>query len=518
MNITAALGLLLVLASGTPAGAQVVRVTPADPTAARQMVFFKPSGPYRIVNYSVRELIRFAYTLDDGHIIGLPAWADSERFDIEQRFETEPSAGEVQALVRDALALQFGLTTHVEQRDFPAYLLRRTGPQLGPGLRRSEVDCTQRPPVTAGVTACQLRLDERGIYGIGLTIAQLAGQMSGSGYIQLQRPVVDRTGLEGRYDMEISLIRMQREQAGPNAGGVRIASVRSEVPLTVLIEREWGLRLEDGTAPNDVLVVDRVMRPMPAPPTRAPALRFARSRHQAPAAPPSFEVVSIRRNTSGEEGGSMVPAPGGRLTLTNVPVRLVIRAAYNLQEFELVGGPSWIDGERYDILTKAEGNPGTQELLAMVRTLLAERFHLQVEEDTTERPIYAMVRVRPDGSLAAGLRPAQPCFRAPVNQPQQPPAGQTSCGFRGAPGSIAGRGVTLGALTFGLSGRVGRPVEDRTGIEGEFDFDLEFAPDVNADGPSIFTSLEEQLGVRLESTRGPTKVLRIVRIERPTED
>ena len=238
----------------------------------------------------------------------------------------------------------------------------------------------------------------------------------------------------------------------------------------------------------------------------------------AAAQAPAFEVASIRRNTSGQEGGSMVPAPGGRLTLTNVPIRLVIRAAYNLQEFELVGGPSWIDGERYDIVTKAEGNPGAQELLGMVRTLLADRFQLQIVEDTAERPIYAMVRVRPGGPLPASLRPAQPCFRAPVNQPQQAPPGQTACGFRAAPGSLAGRGVTFGALTFGLSGRVGRPVENRTGIEGEFDFDLEFAPDVSADGPSLFTALEEQLGVRLEPTRGPARVMRIERIERPTEN
>jgi uncharacterized protein (TIGR03435 family) len=243
---------------------QVVRVTPTEETA-RRMVFFKPSGPYRITNYTIRELIRFAYTIDDAHIVGLPAWADTERFDIEQQFETEPTAGEVQGLVRDILALQFGLTTHIEKRDFQGYGLVRFGASLGTQLRRSTVDCARQPPSgPAGVTPCQLRLGEQGIYGVGMTMAQLATEMAGSGYIRVDRPVVDRTGLTGTYDFEISLLRMARSEAPAAGGGVRIASVRSPDALPVLLERELGLRLVEQPVPADVLVVDRVRRPIAA--------------------------------------------------------------------------------------------------------------------------------------------------------------------------------------------------------------------------------------------------------------
>lgn len=237
---------------------------------------------------------------------------------------------------------------------------------------------------------------------------------------------------------------------------------------------------------------------------------------------PAFAVASVKRNTSGEQTWSMQPQPGGRLTLINVPVRLMIRAAYGLQEYELVGGPGWIDTDRFDVIARADGNPPQTQMLLMARTLLADRFSLRLREEMRELPIYALVLARPDRRLGPMLRPAQPCFRASLDAPPQspPPGSGPACGFRGGPGSpkIEGRGVTLAALGFGLAARVGRVVVDRTQLEGNFDLDVEFAPDVTTDGTSIFTALQEQLGLRLESTRGPVKVMVIDRVAPPTED
>lgn len=252
--------LALCVLAASHASAQV-RITPAAEAPSRQMVFYKPSGPYRITNYTVRELIRFAYQLPDTHIVGLPEWADTERFDIEQQFSSEPTAAEVQDLVRNLLALQFNFTTHIEKRDLPALALVRTGTEPGPSLRRSSQDCTRMPPpATLGVTPCELRLGEQGISGVGLTMEQVASELGGNSYFRLRRLVVDRTGLTGRFDLDIGLIKMIRSANGQ--GGFIINAQPSGMPLAVHLERELGLRLEESTAPVDVLVVDRVRQPV----------------------------------------------------------------------------------------------------------------------------------------------------------------------------------------------------------------------------------------------------------------
>jgi uncharacterized protein (TIGR03435 family) len=112
-----------------------------------------------------------------------------------------------------------------------------------------------------GVTPCQLRLGEQGIYGVGITMAQFASELSGSGYVRLSRPVVDRTGLAGTFDLEFSLMRLDRTLRQQAGGGVTITSVRSPRPLEEILEQELGLKLQEGSVPADVLIVDRVTPP-----------------------------------------------------------------------------------------------------------------------------------------------------------------------------------------------------------------------------------------------------------------
>jgi len=264
----AILGPIVVGAVTAPPVRAQVRVARATDERARQIVFHRPEGPFRVTNFTVRELIRFGYSIPDDYIVNAPAWIDTERFDLEMPWNEDPGAGEVQALVRNLLALQFDLTMRVEQRAMPAYVLTRAGSELGPQLRPATLDCTSAPGTgVAGVEPCDLRRDFNGfpnrVYVSGVTMAQFAEALNRDGLVRLDRPVVDRTGLDGRFDLEFGFLR------GPHSGrdslSVRALNAVMRTfgypDLFDAIESQLGLKLEEQNAPVDVLVIERVTRP-----------------------------------------------------------------------------------------------------------------------------------------------------------------------------------------------------------------------------------------------------------------
>jgi len=288
-----------------------------------------------------------------------------------------------------------------------------------------------------------------------------------------------------------------------------------------------------------------------------------RAQAPAPSSGPTFDVTSVKPNKSGPGGPSMLQnQPGGRFTATNVPVRPLIQNAYRLQSFQLVGGPAWLDTERFDIVAKGSGdlaaplspvfgvqqsNDPTPMQFAM-RALLADRFKLVVHHETRELPIYALVLARTDKKLGPGIHPsgvdcaalAAARGRVGAPPPGPPPLDQRPvCGMRMGFGNLSVGGMSLSQLASALSGSLGRTVLDQTGLVGAFDVDLTWTPDqmpqrapgtpgdqpvtvngitVDPNGPSVFTALQEQLGLKLDSTKGPMEVLVIDSAERPTED
>jgi bla regulator protein blaR1 len=266
---------------------------------------------------------------------------------------------------------------------------------------------------------------------------------------------------------------------------------------------------------------------------------FTAAQSTSPAKSPAFEVASVKPNTSGDGRVLMMPQPGGRLNLVNVPLRLMIRNAYRVQDFQIVGGPDWLSTARFDVVAKAEGgNPSQEELQLMLRSLLADRFQLVVRPDKREMPTYSLVPARGDGKTGAHLRKSD-ANCGPATAPGAPPApGQLpACGFMLGFGNLKARGSTMPALASTLSTFAGRIVVDRTGLAGGYDVDLNWTPDqiprpagggdqpvqvngvtVDPNGPSLFTALQEQLGLKLESTKGPVDVLVVERAEKPAED
>jgi uncharacterized protein (TIGR03435 family) len=251
---------------------------------------------------------------------------------------------------------------------------------------------------------------------------------------------------------------------------------------------------------------------------------------QNPARPEtaSFELTSVKPNNSGQGGGSNRNQPNGSFTGTNVTLRPFIARAYEVQVSQVTGGPQWLDFERFDIIGRgAEGTP-TAMRPVMLRGLLADRFKLVTHTESRERPVYLLLLARPDGRLGPQLkRSPLPCGSAAV--PGQPDPGCSVEGsVNGGVGTINTVGTPMDRIAAALANyAVTRFVINRTGLEGGFDVvGLRFAaegsglPTTNRpdDVPSIFTAVEEQLGLKLEPAQGPVPFVVIDSIQRPTPD
>jgi bla regulator protein blaR1 len=257
--------------------------------------------------------------------------------------------------------------------------------------------------------------------------------------------------------------------------------------------------------------------------------------------PLAFETTSVKRNTSGAEERYIQMDPrGGSLTVANVQLRELIRVAYQIQSFQLEGGPNWIDSDRFDILAKPErempSTGGQDPLRMMLRTLLADRFKLMMHKETKELPIFELVLARENGKLGPQLRPAAvdcearaTAARAGTPPPSSSPPGPGSCGTTMNPVTVRGGGATMATLASLLEGPAKRLVIDRTGLTGSWDLEVNYTPDrsqlppgveppssIDWNGPSLFTALEEQLGLKLRPARGPVEVLVIDSVQQPT--
>lgn len=187
--------------------------------------------------------------------------------------------------------------------------------------------------------------------------------------------------------------------------------------------------------------------------------------------------------------------------------------------------------DRYDVTAKASGNPTPREMNVMLQALHAERFKLVLHTEVREQPIYALVLARADGGLGSQIQPssldcdamtAARLASRPVDVPA-PANGAPPCGSRMSPNARAYSGTTLGDFGSTIADSAGRRVIDKTGLTGRFDITLNVARrptpgQTAADEPSIFTALQEQLGLKLVPDRAPLRTLVIDHIERPTEN
>jgi uncharacterized protein (TIGR03435 family) len=298
--------------------------------------------------------------------------------------------------------------------------------------------------------------------------------------------------------------------------------------------------------PLSRLIAGLALAVLPASTSSSDLLAQTPAQTPDPRVPLSYEAASIRSNTSGEQGSSIRRFPGGRLTATNMPLRALITFAYQLQPFQLVGDPGWIRTQTFDIVAKMEGDPppvppgqGPDPHMVAMRTLLAERFKLVVHRETREMDIYALVVARSDGTLGPKLQRTKTDCEALANSrrggPPPPAPGPDApfvCGIRGTFGKLAANAMPMSIFANNLSSRMQRVVLDRTGLPGAWDFELTFAPEppagplppgvelppIDPNAPSLVTAIQEQLGLRLQSTKGAVDVLVVDRIEQLIPD
>jgi uncharacterized protein (TIGR03435 family) len=275
-----------------------------------------------------------------------------------------------------------------------------------------------------------------------------------------------------------------------------------------------------------------------------PALTLA----QQPAGAPAFEVATVKINVSGPgPAAGLMLLPGGRVFAQNVPLRELIRAAYALEDSQVEGVPAELRSLRFDVEARAGGDVSLDTARAMARTLLADRFRLTAHTETRQLPVYELVMARSDRSLGRNLRASgKECapVTLPAGMPPAPPPpagggmalipGRFDCPSGLLTGHLSLRSLDMTAFASVLWRRtIQRPVVDRTALTGRFDLDLTYVPELESingrpasespflpaqitGAPSIFTAVQEQLGLKLESTRGPVDVLVIDRAEQPT--
>lgn len=261
---------------------------------------------------------------------------------------------------------------------------------------------------------------------------------------------------------------------------------------------------------------------------------------------PRFDVASIKPNSSTVGGAGDIRAlPGGRLTAEGVLARFLIQDAYGVKPFQISGGPGWVNSDRYDIDAKAQGNPSRAQTRLMTQALLAERFKLKIHRETRELPVYVLTAAKnginlqpPKEGGCADPNTPEPLPPPNPGQPELAPCGRVIVLISVPQARLAGGMATMTDLIRPLSNLLDRPVVDKTGITERLDVHPEFAaddilglltgpygpapsgatPSADPAGPSIFTALQEQLGLRLESAKGPVEVLVIDHVERPTEN
>jgi uncharacterized protein (TIGR03435 family) len=215
-----------------------------------------------------------------------------------------------------------------------------------------------------------------------------------------------------------------------------------------------------------------------------------------------FEAASVKPTPPESTDQRIEVQPGGRFRATNITLKGLLRMAYDVTGFQISGGPKWLDSARYDVEAKAAGNPSARERLVMMQALLADRFQLKLHRESRELPVYWLVVGKGGPKI---LR-----------------AADETRSYRVSRGAVNTR-TTMPALANVFSNWLERVVLDRTGLEGAYDVKLEWIPEEEPEsathpGASLFSAVQNQLGLRLEARKGPVEILVIEGAEKPSEN
>lgn len=222
-------------------------------------------------------------------------------------------------------------------------------------------------------------------------------------------------------------------------------------------------------------------------------------------ASPSFDVASVKPATGPVADFRVLP--GGRLHITGLTLNIILRQAYSVEYYQLTGGPAWLETDRFDIEAKAEGDPTKAQMMTMLQALLADRFQLKVHRESKEGNVYALTVAKNGPKLGPPTGERSYISTIRYDPPTEP----------GIHYALDGKKASLAMLATQLANQLHRPVIDRTGIAGEFDFKVVFAIGDDPDaGTPLTTAVQEQLGLKLEAAKGPIDTLVVDHAEKPS--
>ncbi len=434
-------------------------------------------GSLMMQQQSLSECITWAYQLNGAGQITGPAWLDTEQFDIAAKADESTSWERLRAMLQELLAERFKLSIRRTTEQRPLYAL--TVGKGGPKVRKVEQE----------MKGFHIDHDESFmIYHMETGMARLAQILP----IFLDHPVLDKTGLPGFYDMTLK-VEMEPGALVPQVG--QVFHGFGMTPGVFGAVEALGLKLVSEKGPVDVLVVDHVERP-----TGNEEAFFKKVLWT----PQAFEVASVKPSAPGATDRSLHPTPGGRLSTENATLKQLIYFAYDVMPFQLAGGPDWTESDGFDIEAKPGGAGATlEQVQQMAQKLLEERFQLKTHKGIKELPIYTLVVAKRGSKLVEDR------------------SENTDADVMNRRGQLTGVKATMPMLASSLSRVLQRQVVDETGLKGGYSFKLQFLPEQSAprsdeDRASIFTALQEQLGLNLKAGKGPVEVLVIDRAEKPS--
>ena len=562
---------------------EVASVQPSRPGDGNTGVRIAP-GRITLANWTVKGLLVYAYNLEP---VGGPGWVDSKRYDIDVRvndalayksgrlIETNVAGrfppglrhDQLKLMVQSLLADEFKLRLSRETRQVPVYALVIA--KGGPKLHEAKVGDTYADGIVGldGLTVGP----NRGTGQDGRLTAQALPIPTVAEVLTkiLGRTVLDETGLTGEYDFTLEWTPIKSHAAAEEQQGTGSASPESVGPsIFRAIQEQLGLKLESRETTVDVLVIDHAdkpaesqaqnsaaLRPLSRPPMRTRVVNATRGRtalqtQDTGAIPPTFELVSIKPHTSGNDLFKMMFEQDG-FTAINVTLRNLLRAAYGAEESRIFGGPNWFNSEKYDVEARMDSAVAKElagmsqdqlsvERQRMLQALLVDRFKLTLHRQTTQLGGYVLV-VAKNGPKLQEAKPGDTYRNGLKNPEGGSPAGMFRLGrFHGGRGELVGQGLSMAKLVRLLSEDIlNRHVIDNTGLTGNYDFTLEWKIGDESQGPmfqaagdhqkvlgstsppgfsgsSFFTAIQEQLGLELDSGDSPIAVIFIDHAERVT--
>lgn len=480
---------------------------------------FARGGRYQFRNATMVDLIASAYSVEAEKVLGGPSWLETDRFDILAKAPTNVTPATTKLMLRSLLADRFKLVIRNEDKPMNAWVMSaaRPGPQLKPSSGGGPTNCNGQPsdgPNT--VLLCK---------NVSMAaLAQIVRQIEPATF---DSPVTDTTGLEGSFDFQLTWT---------NRGAIAAAG-KDAIPVQEAFEKQLGIKLEMQKRDVSTLIVDSVNR---KPSDNVPGIEKL-----VPVVATEFEVAEIKPSgpNTPVRGGLQ---PGGRIDLQGLTLKQLLLVSLGLASpnnlgagnaGDLLAGPKFIDGDRYDIVAKAPADVAlsgidvdAETLLGMLRTMLIDRFKIKYHSEERTINVYAMTFQKRD----ARLKQADPNSRSTCKR-------TVAANSSGLPlATLTCQNTTLAQLAEKLPAMapayVDHPALDVSGLEGGFDFALSWTPRANFDGAqrgqnpagggaldpngglSLFEGVE-RLGLKLEVRKLPYPVLVIDQMEaKPTEN